>query len=75
MNQDEMTDIVREELTHIPKGYGVMRGWLRTYYNRRRRHDLSKGKTKEESLTWCINEIKKENLNWHPEYDITFFKC
>lgn len=74
MNQQEMTDIVREELTHIPKGHGVMHGWLRHYYNRRRRHDLAKGKTKEETLTYCINEIRKEDPNWHPEYDIAFFK-
>jgi len=74
MNQQEMTDIVSEELKHIPSGYGRMHGWLRTYYNRRRRHDLAKGKTKEETLSWCIDEIRKENPNWHPEYDITFFK-
>ena len=74
MNAQEMTDIVREELAHIPSGYGVMHGWLWHYYNRRRRHDLTKGKTKEETLTWCIDEIRKENLNWNPEYDITFFK-
>ena len=75
MNQQEMTDIVSEELKHIPSGYGRMHGWLRTYYNRRRRHDLAKGKTKEETLLWCIDEIRKEDSNWHPEYDITFFKC
>jgi len=74
MNQQEMTNIVKEELSHIPSGYGVLHGWLRTYYNRRRRHDLTKGKTKEETLSWCIDEIKKEDPNWNPEYDITFFK-
>ncbi len=75
MNQQEMTDIVSEELKHIPSGYGRMHGWLRTYYNRRRRHDLAKGKTKEETLSWCIDEIRKEDSKWNPEYDITFFKC
>ena len=74
MNQQEMTDIVSEELKHIPRGYGRMHGWLRTYYNRRRRHDLAKEKTKEETLSYCIDEIRKENSNWNPEYDITFFK-
>ena len=70
-----MNDIVTEELTHIPKGSGVMHGWLRTYYNRRRRHDLSKGeKTKEETMRYCINEIRKENPSWNPEFDPTFFK-
>jgi len=74
MNQEEMTRIVKDELRHIPSGYGVMHGWLRTYYNRRRRHDLSKGKSKEETLTWCIDKIRKESPSWFPEYDITFFK-
>ena len=73
MNQQEMTDMVKEELTHIPSGTD-RHGWLRTYYNRRRRHDLAKGKTKEETLSWCIDEIRKEDPNWHPEYDPTFFK-
>jgi len=49
MNQEEMTNIVKKELKHIPSGDGVMHGWLRTYYNRRRRHDLTKGRTKEET--------------------------
>lgn len=74
MNAQQMTDIVKKELAHIPRGYGARHGWLRTYYNRRRRHDLTKGKTKEETLTYCINEIRKEDPNWHPEYDPTFFK-
>lgn len=75
MNQQEMTDIVSEELTHISRGSGVLRGWLRTYYNRRRRHDLSVGNiTKEETLTLCINEIKKESHDWSPEYDVEYFK-
>ena len=75
MNQQEMTDIVSEELKHIPKGYGPRHGWLRVYYNRRRRHDLAKGNTtKEETLSYCINEIRKEDPNWKPEYDPTFFK-
>ena len=74
MNPQEMTDIVSEELTHIPRGYGVRHGWLRHYYNRYRRRDLAKGKTKEETLSYCIDEIRKEDPNWHPEYDPTFFK-
>jgi len=75
MNQQEMTNIVREELRHIPPGDGRMHGWLRAYYNGRRMHDLAKGNTtKEKTLTYCINEIRKEDSNWHPEYDPTFFK-
>ncbi len=74
MNQQEMTDIVKEELRHIPDGYGARHGWLRNYYNRWRRQDLSKGKTKEETMSWCISEIRKNIPNWVAEYDITFFK-
>jgi hypothetical protein len=74
MNQQEMTDIVTEELTHIPSGYGARHGWLRTYYNRYRRRFLAKGKTKEEALAYCIDLIRKEDPKWNPEYDITFFK-
>lgn len=70
-----MADIVREELRHIPKGYGPRHGWLRYYYNNIRRRDLAKGnKTKEESLSYCIDLIRKEDPSWHPEYDPTFFK-
>jgi len=74
MNSQEMTDIVREDLKHIPKGYGARHGWLRTYYNRRRRHDLAKGKTsKEETMAYCIAEIQKEDPRWHAEFDPTYF--
>ena len=74
MNQDEMTRIVKEELRHIPDGYGARHGWLRNYYNRWRRQDLSKGKSKEETMTRCIDAIREQDPNWNPEYDITFFK-
>lgn len=75
MTPDEMTAIISVELKHIPKGYGPRHGWLRTYYNRYRRRDLSKGKkTKEETLLDCINDIRREDPNWHPEFDPTFFK-
>ena len=73
MNQKEMADIVKEELRHIPRGDGRMHGWLRAYYNRRRMHDLAEGKTKEETLSWCLDVLRKEDPNWNPEYDITFF--
>ena len=69
-----MSNIVREELSHIPKGSGIIHGWLRTYYNRRRMHDLSVGNiTKEETMRWCVNEIKKDT-GCIPEYDIEYFK-
>ena len=74
MNQQEMTDIVSEELKHIPSGYGVTHGLLRYYYNMARRRDLAKGKTKEETMRYYIDEIRKDNPDWNPEYDITFFK-
>ena len=74
MKLQEMNDIVKKELRHIPRGDGPRHGWLRAYYNRYRRRGLSKGKTKEESLLECINDIRKEDPNWHPEFDTTFFK-
>ncbi len=69
-----MTNIVKEELKHIPRGDGIMHGWLQNYYNRWRRQDLTKGKTKEETLLRCIEAIRKENPSWNPEIDPTFFK-
>lgn len=74
MNQEEMTRIVKEELKHIPSGDGVMHGWLRTYYNRWRRQDLKNGKTKEETMTRCIEALRQENPSYLAEYDITFLK-
>jgi len=74
MNSQEMTNIVNEELTHIPRGHGVTHRWLRYYYNNERRRDLVKGKTKENTLSYCIDLIRKDNPNWNPEYDIIFFK-
>ena len=51
-----------------------MHGWLRNYYNRWKRQDLSKGKTKEETMTRCIEALRQENPGYLAEYNITFFK-
>ena len=62
MNQEEMTRIVKEELRHIPSGDGVMHGWLRTYYNRRRRHDLSRERQGKKQCHGVLMRLEKKVL-------------
>ena len=75
MNNEEMTRVVNDELTHIPKIYDdIIQAGLRSSYNASRRHGLTIGKTKEETLSLCIERIKKDNPSWQPTYDTSFFK-
>jgi len=75
MNNEEMTRLVNDELTHIPEVYDdVIQAGLRSSYNASRRHGLKIGKTKEETLSLCIEWLKKDNPNWKPTYDTSFFK-
>ena len=73
MNRQELTDIVNEELEHIPRGFELPQRELRLVYNMVRRRDIGKGKTKEEALLYCIDLIMKDNPTWKPEYDNSFF--
>jgi len=71
-----LTRIVKSELEHILKGdKGSPQNTLRRLYNFRRRYDLTKtGKTKEETLQYCIQEVKKDHPDFIPKYDEDFFR-
>lgn len=73
MNRQEMTDIVNEDLKHIPSDVDIPQKLLRYLYNMARRRDLAKKKTKEETLQYCINVIKKEHSAWMPKYNTDHF--
>ena len=76
MKREELTRIVKSELEHIPKGdRGSPQNRLRQRYNTRRRYDLTKtDKTKEETLQYCIQALKKDHPDFVPKYDEGFFK-
>ena len=74
MNNEEMTKVVNDELTHISEIYDdLSQAGLRSMYNASRRHGLKIGKTKEETLSICIEMIKKDYPSWQPQYDKNFF--
>jgi hypothetical protein len=76
MKREEMTQIVNEELRHIPRtGRHIYDGQarLRGYYNAVRREGLKLGKTKEETLAECIALVKKHNPSWQPVFDKALF--
>ncbi len=73
MKREEMTRIVNEELKHIPDDYEhEEQRTLRFVYNAVRRRDIKNNKTKEESLVYCIDLVKKDHPSWSPIYDPTF---
>ena len=61
---------------YIPRGDGGSpQNLLRKRYNARRRLDLTKtGRTKEETLQYCIRLVRAEHPNFNPKYDEGFFK-
>ena len=70
-----MTKIVKEELKRIPKDRDYdAQGELRLLYNAVRRRDLKYGKTKEETLSHCIETVKKRYPSWLPSYEKNFFR-
>ncbi len=75
MKREEMTKVVNEELMHIPrdKEYNTQ-AVFRALYNTMRRHHLTKGKTKEETITECVDYLKKEYPGCNPLYDKNFFR-
>lgn len=74
MKREEMTKLVNDELTHIPKVYGsITQAELRAIYNMSRRHNLTVGKTKEDTLLSCIELLKKDDPSWQPTFDKNFF--
>lgn len=76
MKMEEMTQIVNEELAHIPRtGRHIHDGQaeLRGFYNALRREGLKLGKTKEETLAHCIAFVKKDRPSWQPVFDKEFF--
>jgi len=67
---------VREELRHIPTSHeSLPQALLRLEYGFRRRYDIRKSsKPKEETLLYCIRDIRRTYPSWQPDYDATFFR-
>lgn len=74
MRPEEMTRIVNEDLRHIGMGMDAnAQSIMRNIYNSKRRHDLSLGKSKKETLEFCLNYIKKEHPSFVVSYDPEYF--
>src|SRR2546426_799351 len=73
MNNEEMTRLVNDELTHIPEVHDdIIQAGLRSSYNASRRHSLKIGKTKEETLSLCIEWLKKDNQSLSAAQEVGF---
>jgi hypothetical protein len=72
----EMREQVKEELEHIRRG-NFVQNIFRAYYQGMRMHSLGKHAktklTKDEVLLQSIEAIKKDNPEFEPQYDKTFF--
>lgn len=73
MKRSEIDASIKEDLIRIPVGEN-MQGELRLLYNSRRRSDLSLNKSRRETMTYCIEVIKKLNHGKEPEFDKTYFE-
>lgn len=70
-----MTRIIQSELKHLPKGIiGSPQNELRKIYNIKRRHDIVSNINNEDTLRFCINNIKNKHPDFIPKYDETFFR-
>jgi hypothetical protein len=76
MNKEEMIDGVKEDLKHIPEGPDFARqGELRMLYNKRRRQDVLDSKSRKETITHCLEFLKRDERNrtWQPNFEIDYF--
>jgi hypothetical protein len=74
MNRQEMIDTLKEDLKHIPEGPNFARqGELRMLYNKRRKQDLVDGKSRRETMTHCLEFLKRDDRNWQPNFDVDYF--
>ncbi len=70
-----MTNVVRSELRHIPKGEKrSLQNFLRFAYNALRRKHLTLRKTRDETLKELVEKIKKAHPEFTPQYDKDYFK-
>jgi len=74
-SRELMTNIVNQELTHIPKGEKhSLQNFLRFAYNALRRKHLTLRKTRDETLKELVEKIKKAHPEFAPQYDEDYFK-
>lgn len=76
MKRNEMNEMIKTELEHIPEENKNQK-LLRYCYNMVRRSHLfiSDHTPKEETLSACIEMLKKGEPSFQPIYDKNFFKC
>ena len=69
-----MIDMVKEDLKYIPEGPDFARqGELRMLYNKRRRQDLLDSKSRKETMTLCLEFLKRDDRKWQPSFDVDYF--
>lgn len=74
MRRNQMARVMREELARIPRG-DLNQNVLRAIYNMQRRHDLasSPAAPKEVALRVAIEDVRKSEPSFVPQYDRGFF--
>jgi hypothetical protein len=76
MRLSEMEQLVRVELTHIPKGpTGSAQQLLRAVYPMQRKHDLKLDPAtgRSDSLATAVVGVQHSDPAFCPEYDAEFF--
>lgn len=76
MKLTEIKSQVEEDMKYIPRGIkGSSQNMLRVFYNAMRMHDLAKtSKSKEETLKQAIDNVKKDDPDFVPDYDHNYFQ-
>jgi len=76
MKKAEINEIIKQELTYIPKGSkGSIQNRLRFQYSAFRRKGITKGKSRQECLRETIDLLKEDHPGFQPEFDQSFFKA
>jgi len=74
MNEDQIRTSVAEDLRRIRLGPDTdIQHELRVIFNSRRKHDLVEGHTRKETITYCIDFVRRMYPGWRPNVDTVYF--
>lgn len=74
MKRAEVNEIIKQELTYIPKGSkGSIQNRLRFCYSASRRKGIANGKSRQQCLNETVGRLKADYPKFEPEFDKNFF--
>lgn len=74
MDQEQIRTDIAQDLKHIQLSPDSdIQHELRVLFNAQRRSDIAKGRTRKETITFCIDFVRQTYPGWQPNVDKDYF--